>query len=94
MELTTAVLVTFLFLGILVCYREIRREGRATREDLTSTMKQTERLERKVDSFVHASTVARMMAEHAIARAERAEVTAARPVTLVMPPANENETKH
>jgi CHASE1-domain containing sensor protein len=91
-ELATTVFVTFLCLAVFMSYHELRREGRATREELASIMRrETERLEQKVDRFVNANTTARMLADHAVARAERAETAAAKPVIVVMPPASEDD---
>jgi hypothetical protein len=49
---------------------------------------------RKVDTATQANSGARIMAQNAVARAERAEVAASKPVVLVVSPANDADIKN
>jgi hypothetical protein len=73
-ELATAVLLTFLFVTVLIGYQQLRREARETRHALVDAIRvETQRLERKVDTFTHASSTAHILAQHAVTSAGRAE---------------------
>jgi hypothetical protein len=94
-ELTAALCVILVLVMVCVAYHPTRCEIRATREDLTSTfMREMERMGRRVDTATQANTGARLMAQNAIARAERAEVAASQPVVLVVSPANDADLKN
>lgn len=87
MELATAILVTFLLVAACLSYQEVRREGRAARDDLAQLIKhEVQRLERKVDAFTHASARANLLAEHAVTTAARATEPASRPGALAGAP--------
>ena len=50
-----------------------------------------ERMERKVVKATQANTGARLMAQNAMVRAERAEEAASKPIVLVCTPANDKK---
>lgn len=91
MDSTTAAALnlTLLLAAAFVCWRMVRLELRMTRDELEGMRDEMRALGRRVDTATQANAGARIMAQNAIARAERAEVAASKPVVLVVSPAND-----
>jgi len=53
--------------------------------------RELERMGRRVDTATQANTGAQILAKNAIARAERAEAKASKPVVLIVAPANDGD---
>jgi len=87
-ELAAALFVTMLSGWAYVCYRMLQHEVRETRDILH---RELERMGRRVDTATQANTGAQILAKNAIARAERAEAKASKPVVLIVAPANDGD---